>query len=95
MTRIALITGGSTPERNVALAGAGLVAGALRSRGHEVTVIDTFRGVLDAAAEDRQLDPAVALTLPGDEELEEIRRAEDLPGLVRSPLVKGSDLVFP
>ncbi|MDX1383074.1 MAG: D-alanine--D-alanine ligase, partial [Thermoanaerobaculia bacterium] len=30
-----------------------------------------------------------------DEELEEIRRAEDLPGLVRSPQVKGSDLVFP
>ena len=36
MNWIALLTGGSTPERDVALAGAAQVVKALRTLGHEV-----------------------------------------------------------
>mgnify|MGYP003547971427 CR=1 FL=1 len=50
MHRIALLTGGSTPERDVALAGASQVAKALRTLGHEVTVVDTVGGPLTPAA---------------------------------------------
>ena len=59
MNRIALLTGGSTPERDVALAGAAQVVQALRALGHEVTVVDTVRGPLTVAAEEALLAQAV------------------------------------
>ena len=94
MPAVALITGGSTPERNVALAGASQVAAALRTAGHEVTVIDTYRGVLSEAQEAEILDPSVGLDPPAVEELEAVVAVEDLVALVRLPQVRASDLVF-
>jgi len=92
--RIALLTGGSTPERDVALAGASQVAPALRGRGHEVVVVDTVEGSLDAAGESRLLDPAVKREPPSAAQLAELARRENLPALVAGPALDGFDLVF-
>ena len=46
MTRVTILTGGSTPERDVAFAGASQAVGARRERGHDVPVLDTVAGPL-------------------------------------------------
>jgi len=94
MSRIALLTGGSTPERDVAFAGAAQVVRALRERGHEVTVVDTVNGPLAASDESRALEPAVGRAPPTLEELRTLARREDLAALVTHPDIVGADLVF-
>ncbi|HSM15057.1 MAG TPA: D-alanine--D-alanine ligase [Thermoanaerobaculia bacterium] len=94
MARIALLTGGSTPERDVALAGAYQVAPTLRELGHRVTVVDTVEGPLDRRREAELLRPGVEREPPGAETLAELARREDLPALVADPALAGSDLVF-
>src|SRR4029450_8787349 len=71
MANVTLLTGGSSFERNVALAGAGLVAPALRSRGHRVTVVDPARGPISRENEERWLDPALGVVAPSAEEIDE------------------------
>ena len=71
MHRIALLTGGSTPERDVALAGAAQVVKALRALGHEVTVVDTVSGPLTLAAEETLLAQDVRREPPTPERLAE------------------------
>ena len=51
MTRITLLTGGTSTERDVALASAAQVIVALRSRGHEVSVVDTAKGYIPQSEE--------------------------------------------
>lgn len=94
MSRIALLTGGSTPERDVALAGAAQVAPALRAVGHDVTVVDTVEGPLAAAREAALLEPAIRTAPPTPESLRELARREDLPALVCDPALARADLVF-
>jgi D-alanine-D-alanine ligase len=94
LARIALLTGGSTPERDVALAGASQVAPALRSLGHDVTVVDTVGGPLDAAGEAVLLRPAVDREPPSPAALAELARRENLPALVAGGTLAGFDLVF-
>src|SRR5690606_2365830 len=57
--KISVLTGGSSAERSVALASAGQVVRALRQRDHQVLVVDTTTGVLDAAGEAELLAPGV------------------------------------
>lgn len=95
MTRIAVVTGGSTPERDVAFAGAAQVVAALRELGYAVTVVDTTAGVLDRAAEERLLQPAVGREPPSPTRLAELARLELGPRLVDLPAVRDADLVFP
>jgi len=94
MARIAVLTGGSTPERTVALAGATKVSAALRAGGHDVTVFDTIEpGPLDAELEQRRLGRAVGTSPPSLAELRELEAREDLPTLIAGDL--GShDAVF-
>ena len=94
MTKVALITGGSTPERNVALAGAGLVAEALRQRKYEVHVVDTYRGTLTREEEELYLDPTVGLEPPTPQELKEIAAKELSTDLVDVDAVQSSDVLF-
>lgn len=94
MTKVALITGGSTPERNVALAGAGLVAEALRQRKYEVRVVDTYRGTLTREEEELYLDPTVGLEPPTPQELKEIAAKELSTDLVDVDAVQSSDVLF-
>ncbi len=95
MTRIAVITGGSTPERDVALAGAAQVVAALRGLGYEVVAVDTTSGVLTAADEARLLVPAVGREPPSVTALAELAGRELGPRLVELPAIRDADLVFP
>jgi D-alanine-D-alanine ligase len=94
MANVTLLTGGSSFERNVALAGAGLVAAALRGRGHRITVVDTARGPLRLADEERFLDPALGVEPPTAEELADIRERELGFELLRLEAVRSADLLF-
>src|SRR5688572_11543865 len=76
MSNVTVLTGGSSFERNVALAGAGLVAAALRSRGHRVVVVDTVRGPVSRENEERWLDPALGVLPPTAEELDDLRKRD-------------------
>jgi D-alanine-D-alanine ligase len=95
MTRVAILTGGSTPERDVAFAGAAQVVAALRDLGYEVTVVDTTSGEFHAADEARYLQSAVGATPPDQDELARLRANELGSALVALPAVRHADLVFP
>ncbi len=90
---IVVLTGGSTPERNVALAGAVQVVAALRRLGHSVTVVDTCSGKLDAT-EEQQLDATVGADPPTVEQLRQLEQQELGPRLVDLPAIKAADLVL-
>jgi D-alanine-D-alanine ligase len=94
VARIALLTGGSTPERDVAFAGAAQVVATLRELGHGVTVVDTVEGPLAAEAERRILQPEVERQPPTRDELEALAARERLPELVGVPAMRSADLVF-
>jgi D-alanine-D-alanine ligase len=94
MPRIALLTGGASPERDVAYASASQLAPALRALGHEVVVVDTVDGVLAPERERERLDPAVARTPPTLEEVARLAALENLPALVSGPAFGGVELVF-
>lgn len=95
MTHVAVLTGGSTPERDVAFAGAAQVVRALRDAGYQVTVVDTVSGVMDRQAEARYLVTSVGTEPPSLEDLARLASAEDPAGLVRLPGIRDADLVFP
>jgi D-alanine-D-alanine ligase len=95
MTRVAVLTGGSTPERDVAFAGAAQVVAALRDLGYDVTVVDTTSGELSRADEARYLQPTVGATPPDRDALARLRANELGSALVALPAVRSADLVFP
>jgi D-alanine-D-alanine ligase len=95
MPRIVLLTGGSTPERDVALAGAAQVVAALRATGYDVTVVDTATGVLSPADERQLLVSSVGAVPPSEEQLAALRAGELGVGLVDLAPIRDADLVFP
>jgi D-alanine-D-alanine ligase len=95
VTRVVVVTGGSTPERDVAFAGAAQVVGALRGRGYTVTVVDTTSGVLGPDDESRLLTLTVGREPPSQAALAELARRELGPALAALPAVRDADLVFP
>jgi len=66
----------------------------LRELGHEVAVVDTIDGKLDAAREGALLTPGVATAPPTAAEVAALVAAEDLPGLVARGGLSGFDFVF-
>lgn len=95
MSRIAVVTGGSTPERDVALAGASQVVAALRELGYDVVVVDTISGPLTPADEARMLVPAVGREPPSTAMLTELSARELGPRLVTLPDIANADLILP
>lgn len=95
MLRVTVLTGGSTPERDVALAGATEVLHALRSRGHQVRVVDLATGPLSPERESHLLQPAVARTPPSLTSLAELRQHEDWLHIVHDTAIQEADVVFP
>ncbi len=94
MMHVTLLTGGSTPERDVAFAGAGQVVRALRERGHTVSVVDTVEGALDGAAESRLLSPGVGKTPPTLEQLAAFAERERAQDLMSLDELRYADVVF-
>ena len=95
MRRIVVLTGGSTPERTVALAGAGQVVAALRRVGYQVTVIDTVDGVLDESASAARLRSDVGREPPSESELAGLRRREDLEAVLAVAEVRECEVLVP
>ncbi|HET9685158.1 MAG TPA: D-alanine--D-alanine ligase, partial [Gemmatimonadaceae bacterium] len=62
--RITVLMGGTSSERDVSLASGLRISEALRSRGHEVRVVDTAKGPVDRDTEQRMLSGGVVKTLP-------------------------------
>src|SRR4051812_34360026 len=92
--RITVLTGGTSAERDVALASAVQVIAALRSRGHEVAVVDTARGYIPAADEPALLSGLVGATPPSIEQLRSLEQGLLLSGLANLAVVKNADVLF-
>jgi D-alanine-D-alanine ligase len=88
------LTGGTSSERDVAVASAVQVVAALRSRGHAVAVVDTARGYVPEADETRLLSGLVGKEPPRIEELVELERGVLLSGLASLPVVRDADVIF-
>jgi len=95
VTRVVVVTGGSTPERDVAFAGAAQVVAALRDIGYDVAVVDTTVGLLGPTEEAAVLRPAVGREPPAPAVLAELARRELGPALVTLPAVRDAALVVP
>ena len=92
--RVTVLTGGTSAERDVALASAVQVVAALRSRGHQVAVVDTARGYI-AESEEATLVPAkVGVAPPSTERLEALQRGVLVGSLAQIPAVKEADVIF-
>ena len=92
--RVTVLTGGTSAERDVALASAVQVIGALRSRGHEVAVVDTSRGYIPAADEPALLSGTVGIEPPSIEQLRGLERGLLLSGLANLAVVRDADVLF-
>ena len=86
--KIAVLFGGDSMERDVSIASASQVVGALRSRGHQVIAYDSGRGRLTAADEQRLFAGKI------DREPPDQRAVASLPTVVSAPDLADVDLVF-
>jgi D-alanine-D-alanine ligase len=92
--RVTVLTGGTSVERDVALATAAQVVRALRSRGHTVAVADTARGAIPESEESLSLSGSVGREPPGLEELIALERGVLLTGLTTLPVIREAEVLF-
>lgn len=92
--RVTVLTGGTSAERDVAIASAVQVVSALRSRGHTVAVVDTARGYIPEAAEPQLLSGSVGREPPRIDDLVSLERGVLLSGLSTLPVVREADVIF-
>ena len=92
--KITVLTGGTSSERDVAIASAVQVVKALRSRGHAVAVVDTARGYITEAEEPNVLSATVAREPPAIEDLSALERGLLLSGLAGLPVVRDAEVIF-
>jgi D-alanine-D-alanine ligase len=92
--RVTVLTGGTSAERDVALASAVQVIAALRSRGHEVSVVDTARGYIPATDEPALLSGVVGTEPPSIAQLRGLEQGLLLSGLANLAAVKRADVLF-
>ncbi|HEY5547854.1 MAG TPA: D-alanine--D-alanine ligase [Gemmatimonadaceae bacterium] len=92
--KITVLMGGTSSERDVSIASGLRIAAALRSRGHDVTSLDTAMGVIDDAAE-RELKAAGVQQAPPDlESLAAMSQRSLSPSLGTLPAVRQAEVVF-
>ena len=92
--KICVLTGGTSAERDVALASAVQVISALRSRGHTVSVVDTARGAI-AERDEAMLVPAkVGVEPPSTAKLKALQRSVLVGSLAEIAAVKEADVIF-
>lgn len=92
--RITILTGGTSAERDVAIASAVQVIRALRARGHTVSVVDTARGLIPVADEPKLLSGEVGAAPPSNEELIALERGVLLSGIGNIPAIRDADVLF-
>ena len=92
--RVTVLTGGTSSERDVALASAVQVIAALRSRRHEVAVVDTARGYIPQSDETALLSGIVGTEPPSSVQLHALERGLLLSGLANLAVVQDADVLF-
>jgi D-alanine-D-alanine ligase len=92
--RVTVLTGGATAERAVAFASASQIVAALRSRKHDVKVVDTAGGQLDERGEREVLGGGVGLTPPAVDALAAREQQMLSEGLAELPSVREADVLF-
>lgn len=92
--RITVLTGGTSSERDVAIASAVQVVAALRSREHQVAVVDTARGFIPQSEEGHLLSGSVGKAPPPIEALVGLERGVLLSGLASLPVVRDAEVLF-
>jgi D-alanine-D-alanine ligase len=92
--RVTVLTGGTSSERDVAIASAVQVIAALRSRGHEVSVVDTARGYIPEMDERSLLSGSVGTLPPSIDQLHALERGLLLSGLANLAVVRDADVLF-
>lgn len=91
---VTILTGGTSAERDVAIASAVQVVSALRGRGHAVAVVDTARGYIPGGDESRLLSAVVGKEPPSIPELKALERGVLLSGIVSLPVIRDADVIF-
>jgi D-alanine-D-alanine ligase len=92
--RVTVLTGGTSAERDVAIASAVQVIAALRSGGHEVAVVDTARGYIPPADEASLLSGSVGTEPPSIDELHSLEQGLLLSGLANLAVVRNAEVLF-
>jgi D-alanine-D-alanine ligase len=92
--KITVLMGGTSAERDVSIASGLRIAAALRSRGHDVTSLDTAHGAVDQAAENELLRAGVRQVPPDLESLAAMSRQSLSPSLGTLPAVRQAEVVF-
>lgn len=92
--RVTVLTGGTSAERDVAIASAVQVIAALRTWGHQVAVVDTARGYVAERDEAVLLGGGVGVTPPSSDELHALERGLLMSGLANLAPVKDADVLF-
>jgi D-alanine-D-alanine ligase len=92
--RITVLLGGTSAERDVSIASGMRIVEALRERGHDVTALDTARGVI--AREDEAAVAAAGMQVepPSLEALAQMQRTSLSPSLGTLPAITEADVVF-
>ena len=100
--KIVVLAGGLSPERNVSLSSGAMVCEALRSKGHQVALVDLFFGM---EGTDQTVDPfqapipqAFKRVSPQAPDLEQVRasRSDRSPSLIGPGVLElcaGADVV--
>jgi D-alanine-D-alanine ligase len=91
--KVAVLTGGASSERDVALATGLQVAGALRSGGHTVSVIDLAAGYVPPEREAALLPGGVGREPPPQSTLRALERGMLTAGLGELPAIQGADVI--
>ena len=92
--KVALLTGGTSVERDVAIASGLQVAAALRSLNHTVHVVDLASGYVPPEQEAALLPGGVGREPPPLERLRELERGMLSAGLGELPAVRDADVIF-
>src|SRR5215204_3269002 len=92
--RVTVLTGGTSSERDVARASAVQVVGALRSRNHDVAVVDTARGYIPESDEGALLPGVVGTVPPSIAQLQSLERGLLMSGLANMAVVRDADVLF-
>jgi D-alanine-D-alanine ligase len=91
---VTVLTGGTSTERDVALATAVQVIGALREYGHQVAAVDTARGYIPEKDERSLLPARVGSAPPSLEDLAVLEQGFLLSGLRDLAVVRDADVLF-
>ena len=92
--KVAVLTGGTSAERDVALASGLQITAALRSLGHTVDVVDLATGYVPAEHEAALLPEGVGREPPAMDRLKALERGMLSAGLGELPAIREAEVVF-